>query len=332
MDATRTLVLGSNAFSGAHCAAHLLRAGHQVLGISRSPEPPLPFLPRLWSSGLCDRWTFRQLDLNDDLDEISRTIDAFQPHAVVNFAAQSMVAQSWQKPDDWYRTNVLAVVRLCEHLRKAPYLRRYVHVSTPEVYGSFTGSLAENRSYHPSTPYATSRAAADMHLDNLHRNFGFPVVFTRAANVYGPGQQLYRIIPRTVLSILTGRRLPLDGGGWSIRSFIHIDDVCTATLAALERATPPAIYHLATARTIAIRDLVRLICTRMEADFHALCEIREDRPGKDLAYVLDSARAREELGWRDEHTLEDGIDQTVRWAREHLSTLRDLPWDYVHKA
>jgi dTDP-glucose 4,6-dehydratase len=329
----RYAVLGSNSFTGSHFVQHLLASGHDVLAVSRSPRPHAAFLPDQWGDPAAKngRLSFHQLDLNDDIDAIDRLLTETATEIVVNFASQSMVAQSWEHPEHWYRTNVLSTVRLCERLRKRPALERYVHVSTPEVYGSMEGLVPEHTTYKPSTPYATSRAAADMHLMNLHQAFRFPVVFTRAANVYGPGQQLYRIIPRAILSVLCGRKLPLDGGGRSVRSFIHVRDVCDATKAIAERAEPPAIFHLSTERTLSIRELVELICRRMNASFDEVVEVRGERPGKDQAYLLDSAKARRELGWTDCVTLEAGVDETIAWAGENLAALQSLSWDYIHK-
>lgn len=332
--ALRYAVIGSNSFTGAHFVDRLLQGNKDVLAISRSPRPHEAFLPQLWAGTGESRSRLRslQLDLNTQMVEIEAALLESGTEIVVNFASQSMVAQSWLHPEHWYQTNVLGVVRLCERLRRLSTLQRYVHISTPEVYGSQEGLGTESTSYNPSTPYATSRAAADMHLMNLHQAFGFPVVFTRAANVYGPGQQLYRIVPRAILGILLGRKLPLDGGGRSVRSFIHVRDVCDATLRIAEGAKPPSIYHLSTSRTVSICELVETICRRMGASFDSLVEVREDRPGKDQAYLLDSGRARRELGWSDRVGLEDGLDETIEWARRFLPALQALPSDYVHKA
>ena len=112
----------------------------------------------------------------------------------------------------------------------------------------------------PSTPYAVSRAACDMHLKSFYEAYNFPVIFTRAANVYGPGQQLYRIIPRTILSALSGKEMYLHGAGVSIRSFIHINDVVKATLKLAVDGEPGTTWHLSTRESISIRSLVEKIC------------------------------------------------------------------------
>ena len=118
----------------------------------------------------------------------------------------------------------MAMVAVAEALGK-PYLERYVVSSTPEVYGSSDQLIDETAAFSPSTPYAASKLAGDIHLLNLYRQYEFPVVFTRAANVYGMHQQLYRIIPRTIIYLLSGRTIELHGRGEATRSFIHIRDV-----------------------------------------------------------------------------------------------------------
>lgn len=325
------LVLGSNSFSGAHFVAHCLRLGHYVVGVSRSPEPDPVFLPYRTEIGLSGEFTFHQLDLNLDSQKISDLIQQEKPTYVVNFASQSMVAESWENPEQWMMTNVVATVRLHENLRNCPFLRTYVHISTPEVYGTCEGLVPEHINYNPSTPYAVSRAAADMSLMSYFRRYSFPVVFTRAANVFGPGQQLYRIIPRTILSFLTGQKLPLHGGGHSVRSFIHIGDVSDGTYRAMQQGRHGEAYHLSTTRNISIRGIVEMLAERLDVNFEDAVAIADDRPGKDAAYLLDSSKARTDLGWEPHTTLEDGLDETIRWVQDNLETVRRLPIDYIHK-
>lgn len=325
----RIVVIGSNSFSGASLIKKALDQGNEILGISRSPENEPCLLPYKWTNQ--ENFQFRQLDLNNHTDEIINEIKNFETTHVINFAAQAMVAESWQNPDHWYQTNVVANVRLHDQLRHINSLRKYIHVSTPEVYGSCSGLVDESHPFSPSTPYATSRAACDMHLLNFFKNYDFPVVFTRTANVYGPGQQLYRIIPRTILYIKLGKKLQLHGGGKSLRSFIHIRDVAKATLDIADKATPPETFHLSTDQHVSIRSLVELICLKMDADFKNLVEVSPDRPGKDAAYLLDSGKAKKELNWAPEVSLEDGIEETIGWVQNNFDDLIKEPMEYLHK-
>ena len=327
----RFLVLGSNSFSGATFVDFLAKAGHDVIATSRSPEPADAFLPYKWAHNP-GAVQFHVVDLNHHLDELDVIMRRERPSHVVNFAAQSMVGESWKYPDHWMMTNVVSTVRLHERLRGHDFLERYVHVTTPEVYGSTEGWVKEDAPFNPSTPYAVSRAAGDMSLRTYFAQYGFPVVFTRAANVYGPGQQLYRIIPRTILSAMAGRKLQLQGGGKSIRSFIDMTDVSDATLRVATDGQVGQTYHISTDRMVSIRELVEMILARLGRDFDASVEMAPERPGKDTAYMLDSSKLRSELGWSDKVSLEQGIDDTVAWARRFQDQLMAIPWDYQHKA
>lgn len=322
------VVIGSNSFSGSHFVNHLIQSEFEVIGISRSPEPNSIFLP--YKKQLPSNFKFYQFDLNHDLGDIFELIQRFSPEYIVNFAGQGMVAESWQNPEHWFQTNVVATVKLHDKLRKLDFLKKYVHISTPEVYGSCSGKVSESVSYHPSTPYAVSRAAADMSLMSFFHAYRFPVVFTRAANVYGPGQQLYRIIPRTILFFLSGKKLQLHGGGNSVRSFIHIQDVADATLRIALEAPAGEIYHIATESAVSIRSLVEMIAELMDVSFKDNVEISGDRLGKDAAYLLDTSKLRKEFDWKETIDLRQGIVDTIAWIKDNLSVIKQQPMEYIH--
>lgn len=324
------LILGSNSFSGATFVDFLAAAGYDVLATSRSEEPNPALLPYKWQRRP-GTVRFSRIDINHDLDALRVLLRNERPTHIVNFAAQSMVGESWLYPDHWMMTNVVSMVRLHELLRNYDGLERYVHVTTPEVYGSTEGWVKEDAPFNPSTPYAVSRAAADMSLRTYFANYGFPVVFTRAANVYGPGQQLYRIVPRTIVAAMGGERLMLDGGGKSIRAFIHMGDVSDATARVSSHGRLGHSYHISGRELVSIRVLVEMILKRLGKSFDACVEIGPERPGKDTAYMLDSSKLRTELGWRDTLSLEQGIDDVIRWAERFRGELAHLPAQYDHR-
>ena len=332
MKHSRFLIIGSNSFSGASFSKHLLKDGHEVIGVSRSSEPDEVFLPYKELKNEIHNFNFHPIDLNHDLPLLVKLLDDYQPQYVVNFAAQGMVAESWLNPKHWYQTNMLAQVEMHDHLRKLKCIQKYIHVSTPEVYGSTSGWIKENLNFAPSTPYAVSRAACDLHLMSFYNAYDFPVIFTRSANVYGPGQQLYRIIPQTMMCARMGQILQLHGGGSSIRSFIHIDDVAVATMKIAFNGDAGSSYHLSTEQTISIRDLVKKICDLTNTSFKDLVEETEDRLGKDQSYLLDSSKARNDLEWQDSITLEEGLIETLAWVDTNINTLKNFPLKYKHKA
>lgn len=329
---SKVLVLGSNSFSGASFVAHLLIEGYDVIGASRSEEAAYEFLPYKWAGISGERFRFTRLDINDDLDKLIGLIKSDRIGHVVNFSAQSMVGESWDTPADWYRTNSMGTAALIAELSKLDFLDKYVHIGTPEVYGNCEGFIKEDEQLNPSTPYAVSRATADMTLKIYGEHFDLPYVTTRAANVYGEGQQLYRIIPRTILSACLGSPMQLHGGGKSTRSFIHIDDVSVATSKIMSSGPAGEVFHISTNEIISIKDLVSMIFDMVgRARFEDCVEVVGDRVGKDAAYLLDSEKLRRGLQWRDQIGLAEGVERTVKWVTDNLPVLQTVDPVYRHK-
>ena len=197
----RIAVVGATSFTGRAFVNLCEQRGHDLVEVSRPKH-----------------------DLLGDAPETTARLVRLGYGHVVNFAALNMVGESWDHAEDYVSTNVIGVSRLAEALLRAR-VSRFVQVSTPEVYGSTDTFLQESAPFNPSTPYAVSRAAIDLMLRCLQREKGLPVLFTRTVNVYGAGQQAYRIVPKTAICAFSGRKLALHGGGISTRSFIHVDDV-----------------------------------------------------------------------------------------------------------
>lgn len=322
------VAIGSSSFSGNNFIRHALQNGYNVTAIGRTDLKSSPF-DSISSEPAFAKYRFMKMDLNSHQSQISEVCS--EADVVINFAAQSMVGQSWEQPEDWYETNVVSMSRILKKLHTFSSPRKYIQFTTPEVYGSTDGWIKENFNFSPNTPYAVSRAASDWHLKALHENFGFPVIFTRAANVYGEHQRLYRIVPRVILSALTGQKMPLQGGGKSIRSFIHIDDVSDGLLRIIEHGAPGESYHISTNDLVTIHELVTIVVNKLDVKFTDLVEFAPDRPGKDYAYQLDSQKIRAELGWKDEISLSDGIDRTIKWVESNIDELKKLPLYYQHR-
>lgn len=323
-------VIGSNSFSGSDFIDLLLDdERNHVIGISRSPEKSALFLP--YKRRRRANFRFFQIDLNNNIREVIELIDASQPEYIVNFAAQSEVAPSWKHPEQWFQTNVVALAKLTNALKDRKYLKRYLHISSPEVYGTCTGTVSESAPLNPSTPYAASKAAADLFLYTLVKNFRFPLITIRSTNVYGPRQQLFKIIPRSIINLKLGKKIELHGGGVAVKSYIHIRDVSRANLAAMEKGCLEAVYHLSPDRGYAVRDVVQLICELMSHDFQASAVAVGERLGQDAAYVIDSKRARQELEWSPKIPLKDGLAQVIAWVENNWEQIRREPLEYAHK-
>jgi len=325
----RFAVIGSNCFTGSHFVDALLADdGNEVLGLSRSPEKDALYLP--YKTRSLDHFRFRQANLSDD-SALLALLDEFQPEVVINVAALSEVVLSNFSPIEYFETNTVGVVKLCSRLREKAYLKRYVHISSAEIYGSCPHPITEEQPLNPSTPYAVSKAAADMYLLTLAKNFDFPVTLVRSTNVYGKHQQLFKIIPRTAIYIKQGRKIDLHGGGRAVKSFVHIRDVVRGTLMALEQPQPDTIYHFSTRSDATIADIVRTVCDQMGEDFAANVNVVDERLGQDARYTLDFTKAERELGWEPQVKFEDGVRETIDWINENWDRVRSEPLQYVHK-
>ena len=326
------VVLGANSFSGQDFVDLLLDdPGVRVVGVSRSAERGPLFLSYKKRADL-SRYAYHRLDMNSDAGALARLLDALKPEAIVNFAAQSEVAPSWDHPEHWYETNTVALAKLVNHLRGRDYLKRYLHVSSPEVYGACSGTVKENAPMNPSTPYASSKAAADMLLEVYRKQFGFPLITVRATNVYGPRQQLFKIIPRSAIYVKSGKKIQLHGGGVAVKSYIHIRDVSRGELAILEGGKLGQLYHLSPDAGVSVRDVVAMICRLTGKPFDAAVEVAPERPGQDAAYVIDSSKARGELGWKPRIGLDEGLAEVVSWVEKGWDEISRQPLDYQHKA
>ncbi len=326
----RILVIGSNSFSGQDFIDLLLEdENNYVCGISRSPEKSAVFLA--YKKYKNPPFHFYQIDLNKDYNKLFQLLNRIKPEYIVNFAAQSEVAPSWEHPEHWYMTNTVALARLGNYLRKAYFLKRYIHISSPEVYGSCKGIVKESAPLNPSTPYAASKAAADLFLSTLVKNFNFPLITIRSTNVYGPRQQLFKIIPRTVVSIKKKQKILLHGGGKAVKSYIHIRDISKGELKALKAGKIGEIYHLSPKKGISVADVVKIICKQMDVEFAEVVKITPERLGQDKAYIIDSTKAKLDLGWQQNIEFEEGINQVISWVNQNWSTIKKLPLDYLHK-
>ncbi len=326
----KVLVIGSNSFSGSDFIDLVLeKGGYSVVGISRSPEKSALFLP--YKRHINVDFKFHQMDINKNMADLTELICIFKPDYIVNFAAQGEVAPSWKNPVQWFQTNTLALTELADFLKDCKFLRKYIHISSPEVYGACKGVVKENAPLNPSTPYAASKAAGDLSLFTFVKNFKFPMVMIRSTNVYGAHQQLFKIIPRSVIYIKLGKVIELHGGGSAIKSFVHIRDISKGELLAMENGHCGEIYHLSPDQGITVSAVVSMICRKLNVHLDKATKIVEERLGQDAAYVIDSTKARSELGWSPSVSMEIGISGVIHWLTSNWEQIKNEPLEYIHK-
>jgi dTDP-glucose 4,6-dehydratase len=330
------IVIGSNSFSGSDFIDMLLGDNNnKVIGISRSQEKSEVFLPYKTNKNI-GNYQFFQGDINTDTSRILDIIKAFSPDYIVNFASQSEVAQSWDNPDHWYMTNCVGTTRLVKGLLSVN-IDKYLHVGTPEVYGDCIGNVTEESIPNPSTPYAASRAATDTMFKLMNKQYGFPVVTIRSTNVYGSHQQLWKILPRTIIKAklwkdnVSKDQIRLEGGGKQVRSYIHISDTSRAELVILERGRANEIYNVSPDSSISIYDLVHTVCDKLNVNFDEFTTMAPARAGNDNAYVIDSTKIRDKLGWIPIFSMEKCIEETIEWVERYWDEILKSDMNYIHK-
>ena len=327
----KILILGSGSFAGQALFSNLLDSGYEVIGINRST----PKSSNYWHwikryRKHIEKYWF-EINLHKDPEFVTEKIKFFQPTHIIDFMGQGMVAQSWDDPALWYETNLARKSYILESIKNLKSLEKYIRASTPEVYGSSEFKQKEEANFCPSTPYAVSHSAIDYHLRCLGKNYNFPYIIGRFSNFYGEGQQLYRVIPKSILSILNGKIFTIDGNGKSLRSFIHSYDICSAFKALLFKSQPKKEYNFSTSEEISIIDLIRRVCNLTNKNFEKVVKFGPERKGKDFIYRLDCTKSISELGWESTISLNDGLKKVYLWIENNNSYFSKLSWDYEHK-
>jgi dTDP-glucose 4,6-dehydratase len=235
---------------------------------------------------------------------------------VVHFAAETHVDRSIQSAGDFIQTDIFGTFVLLEAARESPGLRRFVQISTDEVYGSVPrGRSRETDELRPRNPYAASKAGADRLAYSYFATYGVPVVVTRASNNYGPCQFPEKVIPLFVTNAIDNLPLPLYGDGLNVRDWLHVDDHCRAIDLLIDRGQPGEVYNIGGGNEVQNVDLAHRILD-LAARPASLIQPVADRLGHDRRYALDTSRL-EGLGWRPEVPFEQGLGATVEWYQQN---------------
>lgn len=328
----KIIIFGSNSFAGRSFVKYCLELNYHVTATSRSKEIKKPF--RIYNE-LANKSNFKYIkfDINNNIQRknIFKNINKNKIKIIVDFSSQSMVGESWEKPEDWIHTNCFGKLKLIENLLNLKHSIKFIRISTPEVYGSNNRSILENDKFSPSTPYAVTQAMADNLFDIYSKFKNLNVINLKFANFYGPGQQLYRIIPKAIMCILLKKKLEIHGTGTSIRSFIFPKDFCSSIIKAIKYGKKGEVYNISSAETVSIKNLVKIICRKMNYPFNKLVYFSKDRLAKDQKYLLNAKKAQKYLYWQNLITLNEGLDNTIKWYEKNKSNLKLKSFKYKHK-
>jgi len=309
------LVTGGCGFIGSNFVLYLVRARDDLRVINLDKLTYAGNLENLAEIEGDERHEFVRGDVCDEAlvsELMGRGVDV-----VVNFAAETHVDRSIRDARPFIEANIVGTHTLLAAAEKHG-VGRFVQVSTDEVYGSLgqSGRFTESSPVQPNNPYSASKAAADMLVRSFHHTHGMNTVITRCTNNYGPFQFPEKAIPVFVGNALADRPIPVYGDGLHVRDWLYVEDHCRAIEAVMERGRPGEVYNIGGGNELPNIELARLILKELGKP-ESLIQHVKDRPGHDRRYAMDSTKVREELGWRPQVTLREGIPLTVRWYREH---------------
>lgn len=316
----KILVTGGCGFIGSNFILHLLASESTavVCNVDKITYAGNPANLEPMDAELAARYTFAREDIADPV-AMRRVFAEFKPDAVVNFAAESHVDRSIDDASPFIHSNVLGVQTLLMVARERS-LDRFVHVSTDEVYGSLSleardAAFTEESPLAPNSPYAASKASADLLCRAWHETYGFPVMVTRCSNNYGPRQFPEKLIPLMFSRAMTDTPLPVYGDGKNVRDWIHVEDHCRGVLLALQKGRPGAIYNLGGKSERSNLEVVREIL-RFCGKGENLISFVTDRLGHDRRYAINYSFARKELGFEPRYSFEQGLADTLGWYRD----------------
>ena len=241
---------------------------------------------------------------------------------VVNFAAESFVDRSINDANPFLVSNIRGAYTILDIITKQK--KRMIQISTDEVFGSLSSETAtEESKFNPSSPYAATKAAAELLINSYFATFNSDVIITRCTNNYGPRQFAEKLVPKTIILAYHNKKIPIYGNGKNIRDWIYVDDHCDAVLSALHHGKSGESYNISANNEIDNLAIVRKILEIMNKP-ETLIEFVEDRPGHDLRYSLDSTKISDQLGWKIKSSFGEGLEKTVQWYLDNPELLNNV--------
>ncbi len=315
----RVMITGGAGFIGSNFIRYLLATEEQVTLLNLDSLTYAGNLHNLQEIEADERYAFARVDITD-AKAVAQSIKEFRPEVAINFAAESHVDRSILDSSAFVRTNIMGTQVLLDASRKAG-LRRFVQVSTDEVYGSLgpdDPAFTETTPIAPNSPYAASKAAADLLVASYVHTHDLDAVITRCSNNYGPYQFPEKFIPLFITNAMADRELPLYGDGLNVRDWIHVTDHCSGVWAATCRGRTGEVYNFGCANERTNIWIARKLLSILGKP-ESLIRLVRDRPGHDRRYAMGFAKSGRELGWSPRKDFTQGLEETVRWYQEHES-------------
>lgn len=320
------LVTGGAGFIGSNFIFHLLRTYPSYCIICVDKLIYAGNLSTLTSVMDNPNYRFAKADIGDR-EAINQLFAEEKPDMVVNFAAESHVDRSINNPGIFLETNILGTDVLMDACLKYG-IKRYHQVSTDEVYGDLPLDrpdllFTETTPLHPSSPYSSSKAAADLLVLSYFRTYGLPVTISRCSNNYGPYQYPEKLIPLMIVNALNNQQLPVYGNGQNVRDWLYVEDHCRAIDLVIHKGREGEVYNIGGHNEMANINIVKLICKELGKSEDLITYVA-DRKGHDLRYAIDPTKIYTELGWLPETKFANGIKKTIQWYLDNHQWREDI--------
>ena len=306
------LVTGGAGFIGSNFINYILNVRKDIFIVNLDKLTYAGNLKNLSGVENNPNYAFIKGDIvNDKL--VKYVFEKYQITHVINFAAESHVDRSILGSEIFFRTNVLGTNVLLENAKQFG-LEKFIQISTDEVYGSLgpEGHFEETTPLQPNSPYAASKAAADLMALAFHHTYGVPVVITRCSNNYGQYQFPEKLIPLMIINSLNDKKLPIYGDGLNVRDWIYVIDHSKAIELVLDKGNDGEVYNIGANAEKRNIEIVKLILNQLGKS-EELIEYVKDRPGHDKRYAINSSKIKKKLGWEAKYSFEDAIQDTINW-------------------
>ena len=327
----RILILGSSSFSGASIVDYLLTKNrYKIFGTYRKNKRD-DFLPYKFNKKK-NNFTNYKVDLLRNSNSLIKIIKRVKPEVVIDFASICMVNESWKNSEVYFQINVLSKMRMIEYLSNSKFLKKYIYISTPEIFGSSKAYIDEKSDiFSPQTPYASSKLSFEYLLKNYQKNFNFPLIISRFSNFYGPGQPLYRLIPKLIACIDRNKKFTLEGNGSSKRNFIFSYDFCTGIEKMITKGKIGKTYHFSGKKFYSVNDIINNVCDLKSYNKKKLIKKTKSRVGQDFIYKLGSRMTMKELSWKPIYSLKKGLQEIIFYHKKNIKNLKNKDLFYQDK-
>jgi len=317
----KILILGLNSFSGSTFANYIQKKKYKVYGVYHKEKN------KKYTLYDSQKIIIKKIN-NLEHKKLINFIKKIKPTIIVDFASICMVNESWKYKSYYNKVNYISKIKLTNFLKNYQSLKKYIYISTPEIFGSSKKISEESKNFNPSTPYAESKLKAEKLFLDLYKKFLFPIIVCRFSNFYGPGQPIYRLIPKTCIMLDQNKKFPLHGNGYTRRNFIYSDDFCRGIYLSIKRGKIGQNYHFSGTELISIKEILKKICRIKKKKFDTFVKLTKERRNKDKIYNLLSQKTKKSLKWKSTTSFSKGLKKTIQFYKKHFNHLKNEKIEY----